>query len=91
MSNNNNESNFIGNISTIVKYVSMLIAGWFIGLLANHGLHLGIETEGLSQLISAIIFLLLAHIDATNPNSIWNKKIPSQDMDLPEEDEVDEV
>lgn len=68
------ETNFIGNISTIVKYVSMLIAGWFIGLLVSHGLNLPITTEGLSECISTIIFLILAHIDATNPNSIWNQK-----------------
>lgn len=69
------ETNFnIGNISTIVKYVSMLIAGWCIGLLASHGLNLPIGAENLSEVITAIIFLLLAHIDATNPNTIWNKK-----------------
>lgn len=68
-----NNTNFIGNISTIVKYVSMLIAGWFIGLLIAHGFNLPIGTYELSELISAIIFLLLAHIDATNPNTIWNK------------------
>ena len=65
-------SNTIGNISTIVKYVSMLIAGWFIGLLASKGLQIPVDEQGLSQCISAIIFLLLAHIDATNPNTIFN-------------------
>lgn len=75
----NNETNFLGNVSTIVKYVSMLIAGWFIGLLVNHGLNLPISTEGLSEIISAIIFLALAHIDATHPNTIWNTKTSIDD------------
>lgn len=66
-------TNYIGNLSTIVKYVSMLIAGWFIGLLANYGLNLGIDAELLSEVIGAIIFLILAHIDATHPNTIFNK------------------
>jgi putative effector of murein hydrolase LrgA (UPF0299 family) len=76
----------IGNISTIVKYISMLIACWFIGLLINHGINLPISTEGLSEVIGAIIFLILAHIDATNPNSIWNQK-SSDDI----EDEEDDI
>lgn len=69
-----NENNYIGNITTLVKYVSMLIAGWFIGYLVSKGLNLPITTEELSQIISAIIFLLLAHIDATNPNTFFNQK-----------------
>ncbi len=73
VNHNMENTNFIGNISTIVKYVSMLIAGWFIGLLVAHGFNLPIGAEELSQLISAIIFLALAHIDATNPNTIFNK------------------
>ena len=88
-----NETNFIGNISTIVKYISMLIAGWFIGLLVSHGLNLPITTEGLSEVISAIIFLAIAHIDATNPNSIWNKKSSneySEEIDPLSENEDDE-
>lgn len=80
-----NENNYIGNISTIVKYISMLIAGWFIGLLVSHGFNLPISVEELTQVISAIIFLALAHIDATNPNTIFNKKTTSIDEDTGDE------
>lgn len=87
------DNNYIGNISTIVKYISMLIAGWFIGLLANYGLNLGIASEGLSEVIGAIIFLALAHIDATNPNTIFNKteKTPSPEQEnIPDIDPASE-
>lgn len=87
----NNDTNFIGNISTIVKYVSMLISGWFIGLLVSHGLNLPIGTEELSQVITAIIFLILAHIDATHPNNIWNKySLQPPEDNLENEDDLDE-
>ncbi len=64
-----NDSNYTGNISTIVKYVSMMIAGYTISLLASKGLNLPIDETMLSQIIGAIIGLILAHIDATHPNN----------------------
>lgn len=75
-----NEDNYIGNISTVVKYISMLFAGWFIGLLVSHGFNLPISETELTQLISSAIFLALAHIDATNPNTIFNKKTTSDEI-----------
>lgn len=83
--------NYIGNISTIVKYISMLIAGWFIGLLANYGFNLGIASEGLSELIGAIIFLILAHIDATHPNTIFNHEPTTETpkFDINDIDDID--
>ena len=62
-------SNYIGNISTIVKAVSMMIAGWFIGYVAAHGFNFGVDAATLSQVISAFIFLILAYIDAKFPNT----------------------
>ena len=62
-------TNYIGNISTIVKEISMLIAGWTIGLLAAHGLNLAVDASTLSQVIGAIIFLIIGYIDAKNPNT----------------------
>lgn len=62
------ETNYIGNISTIVKYISMTIAGLAIGALVSHGIDLNIDQSALSELIGAIIFFILAQIDASNPN-----------------------
>ena len=63
------ETNYIGNISTIVKFVSMTLAGYLIGVAASKGLNLPIDTAALSQLISAVIFFIIAYIDAKYPNS----------------------
>lgn len=62
-------TNYIGNISTIVKEISMLIAGWFIGLLAAYGLNLGVDVSTLAKVIGAFIFLIIGYIDAKNPNT----------------------
>ena len=44
--------NIIGNLTTIVKYISMLIAGWAIGIAVAHGLNLPIKwiTDSVSGL-----------------------------------------
>lgn len=62
-------NNVIGNLSTIVKTISMAIAGWFIGILVSHGLDLGIDASQLSEVIATIIFIAIAYIDAKYPNS----------------------
>ena len=62
-------TNYIGNISTIVKEISMLIAGWSIGLLAAYGLNLGVDASTLAEVIGAFIFLIIGYIDAKNPNT----------------------
>ena len=76
-----NETNYIGNLSSLVKTISMLIAGAIIGLLANYGLKLGVDTATLSEVIGAIIFLGLAYVDMKYPNTIIRGKIPTQDDD----------
>lgn len=63
------ETNYIGNLSTIVKFISMTLAGYLIGVAASQGLNLPIDTAALSQLISTIIFFIIAYIDAKYPNS----------------------
>ena len=70
-------TNYIGNISTIVKEISMLIAGWFIGLLAAYGLNLGVDVSTLAKVIGAFIFLIIGYIDAKNPNTLkWLGNAP---------------
>lgn len=60
----------IGNITTIIKTISMIIAGWAIGTAAAHNLDLGIDAATLSQVIAAIIFFILAYFDAKYPNNL---------------------
>ena len=63
------ENNYIGNISTIIKFISMSIAGYVIGYATSIGLDLPIDAATLSQVIGTIIFFILAYIDAKHPNT----------------------
>lgn len=85
-----NETNYIGNLSSLVKTISMLIAGAIIGLLANYGLKLGVDTATLSEVIGAIIFLGLAYVDMKYPNTIIRGKNTTPEEDpIGEEDDDD--
>ena len=61
--------NIIGNLTTIVKYISMLIAGWAIGIAVAHGLNLPISEAQLSELIFMLIMLIVGYIDSKYPNT----------------------
>jgi len=63
------DTNFIGNVSTMVKLISMWLAGWFIGILISHGLNLPMSQEQLSQIICSIILLAVGYVDAKYPNT----------------------
>ena len=72
--------NTIGNISTIIKLLSMTIAGWIIATLAAHGYNLGVDAATLASVIGAIIGLILAYIDARFPNTFgFLGNTPEQD------------
>ena len=63
------DNNFIGNTSTIIKWLSMMLAGAVIGTLAAHGLNLNVDQTTLSEVIAAFLFLVLGYIDARFPNT----------------------
>lgn len=62
-------TNFIGNVSTIIKFIAMTLAGYLLGLAASYGLNLPIDQATLAQLIGTILLFIFAYIDAKNPNS----------------------
>lgn len=66
MANNNN---YIGNLSTIIKWLSMAIAGYCIGALAQMGLNLPIDQMQLSEIIGMLIFLGVGYVDSKYPNT----------------------
>ena len=66
MTDNNN---IIGNGSTIIKTLSLTIAGYILAGLAAKGYDLGIDINILASLIGAIIGLGISYIDAKYPNT----------------------
>ena len=47
----------------------MTLAGYLIGVAASQGLDLPIDAAALSQLISTILFFIIAYVDAKYPNT----------------------
>lgn len=63
------ETNYIGNLSTIVKTILMMVAGRAIGYAVSHGLNLPIDAEQLTEILFVIICFVAGYIDAKFPNS----------------------
>jgi len=86
----------IGNLTTIIKTISMFIAGWAIGTATAHNLDMGMDASMLAEIISAFFFLILAYLDAKYPNTfkfLGNNKpalgYPVSEVVLNEEYETD--
>lgn len=82
--NNMNETNTIGNTTTIIKMISMTLAGYIIATLTAHNLQLNIDASMLAELIGAIIFLALGYLDAKYPNTF---KFLNNNVESEEEEE----
>ena len=81
-------NNYIGNISTIIKTILVVFAGWCIGYFASLGLDLGISETDLAELFFMLVCLAGAYIDARYPNTFkFLDNAPSFDV----EDENDLV
>ena len=68
----------IGNLTTILKFACMTLAGYLIGVAASHGLNLPIDQQQLSEIFVTIIFFAFAYLDAKYPNTfsfLGNSKV----------------
>ena len=66
----NNESNYIGNGTTIGKFILITFAGWVISLAASKGLDLGVDAQTLAQILGVIFGLAYSYLDAKYPNTL---------------------
>ena len=73
-----NKNDLIGNLTTIIKAFSMIIAGWVIGLFASQGLDLGLTQTDIATAITTILFIILAYYDAKYPNTLLPKADTNQ-------------
>lgn len=62
-------TNFIGNGSTIIKTICMMIAGYAIGYAVSIGLDLPIDATQLSEILFTILCAIAAYIDAKYPHT----------------------
>ena len=63
------QNNIIGNISTIVKTLCMIFAGYALGYFVSIGLNLPISQEQLAEIIFTVLLFIAAYIDAKFPNT----------------------
>ena len=59
----------IGNLTTIIKTISIMFAGYALAYFVSIGLNLPITQEQLSEVIMTVIFFLIAYLDAKYPNT----------------------
>lgn len=59
--------NLTGNISTLIKMVSMTLAGYLVAYLATKGCQ--IDEKIVTELISTLLFFALSLIDSKYPNT----------------------
>ena len=77
-----NKNELIGNLTTIIKAFSMIIAGWVIGLSASKGLQLPVTQTDIATAITTILFIILAYFDAKYPNNLIEKATPQTKIEV---------
>ena len=85
------ERNIIGNGSTIVKYILIIIATRVLALAAAHGLNLPVTATELAEIFGVIIGFVIATIDAKYPNNIFNDILEVIISGRNDEDIVDDL
>lgn len=71
------DNNYIGNVSTVIKVIGMMFAGWILSIFAAQGLDLGVDASALGEAIGVILGLCFGYVDAKYPNTfafLDNKK-----------------
>lgn len=72
-------SNIIGNGSSIIKTLSLMIAGYFISILISNGINLNGQETQITELLGIIIALAFSYIDMKYTNNFFKKTITLED------------
>jgi len=63
------DNNYIGNGTTIGKFILIPFAGWIIGTAAAKGFDLGVDAQTLAEVIGVLLGLAYSYLDAKYPNT----------------------
>ena len=66
------ETNFIGNSTTIIKYILVMLATKTITVATAHGIQLPVDAQILAEIFGWTLGFIIATIDAKYPNNIFN-------------------
>ena len=77
----------IGNITTILNTIIIIISGYIIGFLTSLGLNVPFDQTGLAGVITAIIFGLFSYVNAKNHNNFWDTETDTVNIPVPLTDE----
>lgn len=64
----------IGNATTILNTVFVIIAGYVIGFLISIGINLPITDVQLASIFTAICFAVFGYVNAKYHNNFWDKE-----------------
>lgn len=71
----NNNHNIIGNGSTILKYILIMIATKIIAVALANGINLPLTAVELAEILGYLLGFIIATIDAKYPNNIFHNVI----------------
>ena len=69
----------IGNTTSIMKTIGLIIAGYLISLLTSHGLNLNGQETQITEATGVIIGSLLSYLDMKYTNTLFKKTITIDD------------
>ena len=81
----------IGNVTTVIKTLCMMFAGYCLGYFISIGLNLPISQEQLSEILFTIICFIAAYIDAKFPNAfkfLGNQKSMAAEVIVESEEDL---
>lgn len=76
MEKENNFKNYItiGNVTTIVNSIIVILFGYLLGYLTSLGFNLPVDESLITSLMSSIVFGLFSYINAKYHNQIWDSE-----------------
>lgn len=64
----------IGNITTIINSIMLIVAGYIIGWLLSLGFNVPVSQAELGALLTSIVFAVFSYINAKKHNNFFNKE-----------------
>ena len=81
----------IGNSTTVINSVILIISGYIFGALAAHFGNLPFTEAQLAEGLGVIVFGAFSYINAKNHNDFWDEDADEIHIDVPGEDEDETI